>query len=111
MLHTPVHVFTVLVVLATCDANLYMRRAKSANAKTGKPQPASDVQAAIEAVDRAAKVLPDESGINFSVFEQQEGAGWNQRGNDAPAQNPGSKVGSHVAKMSQLDACGFLSMR
>ena len=84
-----------------------MRRAKSASAKAGKPQPASDVQAALEAVDRAAELLPDESGISFSVYEQQEGAGWNQRGNDAPAQNPGSKVCLHVAKMSQADARWF----
>ncbi|CAK0781580.1 hypothetical protein CVIRNUC_005412 [Coccomyxa viridis] len=66
-------------------------RAKSTNAKADKPQPASDVQAAIEAVDKAVELLPEESGISFSVYEQQEGAGWNQRGNDAPAQNPGSK--------------------
>ena len=95
------HVFAVLMVLMTCDALVYMHRAKSASAKTGKPEPASDVQAAIEAVDKAVELLPEESGISFSVYEQQEGAGWNQRGNDAPAQNPGSKVGLHVAKMSQ----------
>ena len=90
------------MVLMTFDMLLYMCRAKSANAKADKPQPASDVQAAIEAVDKAVELLPEESGISFSVYEQQEGAGWNQRGNDAPAQNPGSKVRSCVAKMSPI---------
>lgn len=91
-----------MMVLMTCDVLLYLCRAKSTNAKADKPQPASDVQAAIEAVDKAVELLPEESGISFSVYEQQEGAGWNQRGNDAPAQNPGSKVRSCVAKMSPI---------
>ncbi len=72
-----------------------MRRAQgkgAAASKNKKPEVAPDVQAAIDAVDRAVKLLPDEEKVNFTVFEQQEGGGWNQRANDAPAQNPGSKV-------------------
>lgn len=67
-------------------------KVKGAKAKNGKPELAPDVQAAVDAVDRAVKLLPAEDKVNFTVFEQQEGGGWNQRGNDAPAQNPGSKV-------------------
>lgn len=64
----------------------------AATSKNKKPQLAPDVQEAIDAVDRAVKLLPDEAKVNFTVYEQQEGGGWNQRGNDAPAQKPGSKV-------------------
>ena len=66
----------------------------AAASKKKKPEVAPDVQAAIDAVDRAVKLLPEEEKVNFTVFEQQEGGGWNQRANDAPAQNPGSKVAS-----------------
>ena len=61
----------------------------------GKLELAPEVQAIVDAVDRAAKLLPEEDKVNFTMYEQQEGGGWNQRGNDAPAQNPGSKVASH----------------
>ena len=64
----------------------------AAASKSKKPKVAPDVQAAIDAVDRAVKLLPEEEKVSFTVFEQQEGGGWNQRANDAPAQNPGSKV-------------------
>lgn len=60
--------------------------------KKGVPELAPEVQAVVDAVDSAAKLLPEEDKVNFTMFEQQEGGGWNQRGNDAPAQNPGSKV-------------------
>ena len=72
-----------------------MRRSQGKGAAASKkkdPQIAPDVEAAINAVDRAVKLLPEEAKVNFTVFEQQEGGGWNQRGNDAPAQHPGSKV-------------------
>ena len=80
--------------MGACSVCARVRRgqAKSASAKKEKPELAPDVQAAIDAVDGAVKLLPEESEVNFSVFEAQEGGGWNQRGNDAPAQNPGSKV-------------------
>ena len=61
-------------------------------------------KSAINAVDRAVKLLPEEAKVNFTVYEQQEGGGWNQRGNDAPAQNPGSKVAHSVCMLPRPEA-------
>ena len=84
------------------------RRAQGKGAAANKkksPELAPDVQAAIDAVDRAVKLLPDEAKVNFTVYEQQEGGGWNQRGNDAPAQNPGSKVATCLQMLSTQGSC------
>ena len=84
-----------------------MRRTQGKGAAADKkkgPQVAPDVEAAINAVDRAVKLLPEEAKVKFTVFEQQEGGGWNQRGNDAPAQNPGSKVVRCIHMLSSPEA-------
>lgn len=50
------------------------------------------MQAAINAVDAAAKELPADGDVKYSVQEAQEGGGWNQRGGDPAPINPGSRV-------------------
>jgi hypothetical protein len=61
--------------------------------KDAEPELPPDVRAAIAAVDAAARKLPEEADVNFTVMEAQEGGGWNQgHGGDPQPLNPGSKA-------------------
>lgn len=63
---------------------------KKGKGSAKQPELPRDVQEAVAAVDAAVKRLPDNP--QYTVFEAQEGGGWNQRGDDPAPQNPGSRV-------------------